>query len=103
VVSVRSRGFRDGSAVRGAVDGAEGPDALAVPEGLDRADGAPAGAADGEATTHTSVTVRDGGRACVEPVSPEPQTHPSRSPSATVVDAAPVEDQVQPPCPSPRQ
>ena len=38
-----------------------------------------------------------------DPASPEPQTHPFRSPSPTLVDAAPVEDQLHPPCPSPRQ
>jgi len=51
----------------------------------------------------TSVTVTDGGRAWVDPVSPDPHTHPSRSPSATLAVAAPVEDHVQPPCPSPCQ
>jgi hypothetical protein len=62
-----------------------------------------AGVGDEVDAMQTSVSVSDGGRACVVPASPEPHTHPSRSPSATVDDAAPVEDHVQPPWPSPRQ
>jgi hypothetical protein len=103
VVWVRSRGFGDRWVVRGTADGVEVVDARAVTEGFGRAEGDAAGAAEGEDATQTSPIVSDGGRGCVVPASPVPQTHPFRSPSRTVVDAAPVEDHVHPPCPSPRQ
>jgi hypothetical protein len=61
------------------------------------------GTGDGVGAAHTSEIASDGGRACVDPESPEPQTHPFRSPSPTLVDAAPEEDQLHPPCPSLRQ
>jgi hypothetical protein len=63
-------------------------------------DGDAAGAA---AVTHTSAIVLGGGFGWVAPESPEPHTHPSLAPSPTRADAAPVEDHVQPPCPSPCQ
>jgi hypothetical protein len=53
--------------------------------------------------THTSSIETPGGFACVLPVSPVPHTQPSSSPSPTVDEAAPIEDQVQAPEPSPLQ
>ena len=53
--------------------------------------------------SHTSSIVSAGGFRWLEPLSPEPQTHPSMSPSPTRYEPAPVEAQVQPPRPSPCQ
>ena len=63
-------------------------------------DGDVAGVASG---THTSSIAVGGGFGCEAPESPDPQTHPSRAPSPTRAEAAPLEDQVHPPCPSPCQ
>jgi hypothetical protein len=61
------------------------------------------GVEDGAGDVQTSSIASCGGRAWVDPVSPEPHTQPSRSPSPTLVEAAPVEDQVHPAPPSLRQ
>jgi hypothetical protein len=58
---------------------------------------------DGAGDAQTSSITSCGGRAWVDPVSPEPHTQPSRSPSPTLVEAAPVEDHVHPAPPSLRQ
>jgi hypothetical protein len=63
-------------------------------------DGVASGAAAG---THTLSIAVGGGFGWDAPESPDPQTHPSRAPSPTRAEAAPLEDQVHPPCPSPCQ
>ena len=64
------------------------------------------GAADGlvvAAVLQTSSIPSDGGFGWVAPESPDPQTQASRAPLPTRAEAAPLEDQVHPPCPSPCQ
>ena len=61
------------------------------------------GSGDGDATAQTSSMPSAGGSRCVAPLSPVPQTHPSRSPSPTRKEPAPVDAHVQPPRPSPCQ
>jgi hypothetical protein len=63
-------------------------------------DGDVAGVASG---THTSSIAVGGGFGWDAPESPDPQTHPSRAPSPTRAEAAPLEDQVHTPRPSPCQ
>jgi hypothetical protein len=103
-----SRG--DGSGDRRGCDGRADTLAAAVAEIVAAADagsvlGDAAGFGDGDGLggMQTAVSITDGGRACVDPASPEPHTHPSTSPSATIADAAPSDDHIQPPSPSPRQ
>jgi hypothetical protein len=55
----------------------------------------------GAATSQTEPNVVGGGEACVVPVLPVPQLHPSTSPSPIETDAAPVLDHVHPPEPLP--
>jgi hypothetical protein len=49
---------------------------------------------------HTEASVVAGGGGCVAPVSPEPQLHPSTSPSWIGAEPAPEPDHTHPP-PSP--
>jgi hypothetical protein len=61
------------------------------------------GVGGGGMVPHTDASVVAGGGEWVAPELPEPQLHPSTSPSCMGVDAAPEPDHDHPPEPSPSQ
>jgi hypothetical protein len=102
-------GVEGGCAVEGMCVAVAGDRVVVLAGGPDEAAGAGTLALDdrgsGERSVggHTSAAVVGGGRSWVDPVSPAPQTHPSTSPSPTLLSPGPVEDHDHPPLPSPRQ
>jgi hypothetical protein len=100
-----------GSASDGVVFDVEGGSVVCVPPGtfddwvgVGRGSGLDVGFGPGDAWVgQRSSAVRAGGRSCVAPESPVPQTQPSMSPSPIRAEPAPVDAHVHPPAPSPCQ